>query len=63
MIIDTNGIDCMIVRENEIGIYDTSRVTAVYSVTLGTITTLRLKTGEEFRLQFPKEKLIERVTK
>ena len=54
MIADTNGIDCMIIRQSELGQYDTSKVKVVYSCN-GYI---RLKTGESFRLQ-DKEKLIE----
>lgn len=56
MIIDTT--DCMIVRESELGQYDTARVSVVYACN-GFV---RLATGEEFKLQ-PKEKLIERVRK
>lgn len=58
MIADTNGVDCMIIRQSELGIYDTSHVTAVYSAN-GIV---KLKTGEEFRLH-SNEKIIEYTKK
>jgi hypothetical protein len=56
MIADTNGVDCDIIRQSEIGIYDTVRVPVVYSCN-GFIV---LKTGEAFKLQ-QREKIIEGV--
>lgn len=58
MIADTAGIDCMIIRQSEIGIYDTANVKVVYSCN----GKMRLKTGEEFTIH-NNEKLIERVKK
>jgi hypothetical protein len=58
MIADTSGVDCDIIRQSELGVYDTVRVPVVYSCN-GFI---RLKTGEEFRLH-NNEKLIERIKK
>lgn len=52
MILDTT--DCMIVRQSEIGIYDTSRVRVVYAGA-GWV---RLTSGEYFKLK-DNEKLIE----
>lgn len=52
MILDTT--DCMIIRQSELGIYDTSRVRVVYAGA-GWV---RLTTGEYFKLQ-DNEQLIE----
>lgn len=56
MIVDTAGVESKIIRENEIGIYDTITCQVVYSCN-GFI---KLKTGEQFRLT-NKEKIIEGI--
>ena len=47
MIADTAGVDCMIITQSELGIYDTVCV----PVTLSLYRYIRLKNGEYFRLQ------------
>ena len=54
MIADTNGIDCTLIRQSEIGIYEVDTVKVVYSCN-GFV---HLKDGTEFRLQ-DKEQIIE----
>jgi hypothetical protein len=63
MIADTNGVDCLLIRENEIGIYDTVQYCVIYSCTIGNTVSIRTKDGQEMKFVFPKEKFIERITK
>ena len=55
MILDST--DCLYIRENEIGIYDTVRIQVTYSYTEGNRTYIRLSDGTERRIFAPKERI------
>jgi hypothetical protein len=57
MIIDTNGVDCNIIRESEFGFYDTARVSVCFAVKENNRIYIKLKDNREFWLTMPKERL------
>lgn len=57
MLFDTAGIDCDVIRENELGMYDTLQVKADCVVTNGNKIYVKIKGGGELWLTMPKERI------
>lgn len=59
MLFDTAGVDCLVIRENEIGVYDTLQIKAVCIITNGNRIYIKCKDGTDLWLTMPKERIEE----